>query len=121
EVLAGIGQWQVADEVYRSLLVMTAMSTEETMSMFDIAGKYQAFVRKATAVDIETTNSTFDHSSVEKISEADLELRRQAIKWIDIAFLKTFHQITLPPRYYLIYPRLFAREQLEIAVLQASA
>lgn len=121
DVLASIGQWQIADDIYRSLLVMTAMSEEETLSMFDIAGKYQAFVLKATAAEIETTNSSLDKSSPEPLGDAEFELRRQATKWVDLAFLETFTQISLPSRYYLVYPRLFARERLEIEVRQASS
>lgn len=120
DVLASIGQWKMADDIYRSLLVMTAMSKEETLSMFEIAGKYQAFVLKATAAEMETTESSIDVSSVEAVSEEDLELRYQAIKWVDISFLETFNRISLPSRYYLIYPQLFAREQLEIAVRRAA-
>lgn len=121
DVLADIGQYQVADKLYRSLLVMTALSKEETQSMFEIARKYQGFVLKATAAELETTESVSNKSSVENLSPAELELRRQAIKWVDIAFLRTFHQISLRPQLYLVFPRLFAREQLEIAVLQAAA
>ena len=121
DVLADLGQWQIADQIYRSTLVMTALTFDETQSMFDIARKYQGFVLRATASRLETTKSAVDAPSIGDLSARDLELRHQAITWVDIAFVQTLDRISLRPQLYLVFPRLFAREKLELALSQTAA
>ncbi|TWT72873.1 tetratricopeptide repeat protein [Allorhodopirellula solitaria] len=119
EIFAELGQWQIADEIYRSLFLITALGSEETLSMFEIARKYQGFVAEATASSVETTESAFETAQARSIRAEELQLREQAIGWLDIAFASSLDQAGFQPQLYLVFSRLIAREQFELVVEQA--
>jgi hypothetical protein len=119
DVLAELGQWQIAEEVYRSLLMITAITSDETQSMIDIARKYQKFAVNATVAEIEQTETAMDHERVMNLTPADLQLRSEAIRWLDLAFAGTLDQVEFRTPLYLMYPQLIAREQLELAITEA--
>ncbi|MBB3204681.1 hypothetical protein FHS27_000445 [Rhodopirellula rubra] len=117
DVLADCGQWEIADSVYQSLLMMTAITSDETQSLIDIARKYQRFAVKATAAEVSTTESAMRANQIEKLAPDDLDLRRRAVTWFDTAFAGTLTGVEFRPQLYLVYPRLIAREQLELTVI----
>ncbi len=119
DVLAELGQWQIAEEVYRSLLMITAITSDETQSMIDIARKYQKFAADATVAEIEQTETAMDHDQVLELTPADLRLRSEAIRWLDLAFAGTLDQVEFRTPLYLMYPQLIVREQLELAITEA--
>ncbi|WP_236621288.1 O-linked GlcNAc transferase [Rhodopirellula sallentina] len=118
DVLAECGQWEAADAVYRSLLMITAITSDETQSLIDIARNYQKFAGKATATDVSKTQSAMQSKQIEPLTEEGLELRQRAVRWFDIAFAGTLTGVEFRPQLYLVYPRLIAREQLELAIVE---
>ncbi|WP_250929298.1 tetratricopeptide repeat protein [Aporhodopirellula aestuarii] len=120
DVLAECGQWDTANSVYESLLVMTAITSDETQSLIDIARNYQRFATKATAGEVSQTESAMNANTIERLNASDLELRQRAVTWFDIAFAGTLSGVEFRPQLYLVYPRLIAREQLELSIVSMS-
>ncbi len=116
DVLADLSQWPIAEEIYRSLLVMTSLSSQEPLAMLEVARKYRWFALKATASRIETTESEIGPDPGGKLTSAEWSLRRDAIEKFDGALIQTLNQVSLRPELYVDFPRSLAREQLELAI-----
>lgn len=114
DALADLGQFEQAESIYRSLLVMTAISSDQAGSLIDVARSFQSFALKATKQEIERTESAVRREPTEPARPADQRLRRDAVDWFDLAFAGTLNAFEYRPQLYLIYPRLIARERLEI-------
>lgn len=119
--LADLGMWQEAESIYRSLLYMTALASDETQSLIDIAKSFQSFAFQATKTEMDVTQSAIEVDDVTTEDNRDLRLRRMASKWLDLAFAGTLSAFEYRPQLYLIYPRLIAREQLELAIADRAA
>jgi len=118
DVLADCGQWELADAIYQSLLKIISITPDDPQPMIDVARKYQGFAVKATSARIERTESTMESQAIERLSESELSLRLRAIDGFDVAFAATLAEIDFRPELYLIYPRLIARERLELAIVE---
>ena len=119
--LADLGMWQNAERIYRSLLYMTALSSDETQSLIDIAKNFQNFAFQATQTKMDVTESAIAVEDPQPEKNRDLRLRRMASQWLDLAFAGTLSAFEYRPQLYLIYPRLIAREQLELAIADREA
>lgn len=117
DVLADLGHFEQAESIYRSLLLMTAISSDSSQSLIDMARSFQSFAIKATKREIELTESAVrleNTTSVTPPRPDEQRLRRAAVDWFDLAFAGTLTGLEYRPQIYLIYPRLIARERLEI-------
>lgn len=121
DAMADLGQWEHAESIYRSLLIMTAISSDETQSLLDIAKNFQSFVVRMTQIDIERTESAMQIEGASLASGAARELRQSAIDWLDLAFAGTLATLEYRAPIYLIYPRLIARERLQIEIAKYNA
>lgn len=119
--LADLGMWQDAESIYRTLLYITALSSDETQSLIDIAKNFQGFAFQATKTELDVTQSAIETEDAKSDPPQDWRLRRMASQWLDLAFAGTLSAFEYRPQLYLIYPRLIAREQLELAIADRAA
>ncbi|TWT95071.1 tetratricopeptide repeat protein [Neorhodopirellula pilleata] len=117
DTLAELGQFEQAKSIYQTLLLMTAISSEPSQTLIDLARSFQGFTIKATKRAIDRTESAVRLEPDQRptsLPPGDQELRRAAVDWFDIAFAGMLTTFEYRPQIYLIYPRLISRERLEI-------
>ncbi|WP_404309213.1 O-linked GlcNAc transferase [Neorhodopirellula lusitana] len=121
DLLADLGQWEDAHSIYQSLLMMTAINSDETQSLLDITRSYQRFASEATKHEVEHTESAIETRAAEEVGKYERDLRRDAIHWFDLAFAGTLASFDYRARLYLVYPQMIARERLEVALAERAA
>ena len=117
DALAGAGMWDLAENLYQSLLLVTAFESDETLALMDIARAYNRFVlRRTTAASADEGNAA--EAELEQLPPDAIEKRLQAIRWYDLGFAGTLAASDYQEINYVLLPQLILRNQLEL-ILQS--
>ncbi|WDQ18931.1 GlcNAc transferase [Rhodopirellula sp. P2] len=117
DALAGAGMWDLAEDLYQSLLLVTAFESDETLALMDIARSYNRFVlRRTTATSPDEGNAA--EAELERLPSSAIEKRQQAIRWYDLGFAGTLAASDYQEINYVTLPQLILRNQLEL-ILQS--
>ncbi|MEP0344611.1 GlcNAc transferase [Rhodopirellula bahusiensis] len=115
--LAGAGMWDLAEDLYQSLLLVTAFESDETLALMDIARAYNRFViRRTTATSADEGNAA--EAELERLPTDAIEKRLQAIRWYDLGFAGTLAASDYQEVNYVLLPQLILRNKLKL-ILQA--
>lgn len=117
DTLADAGMWELAEELYQSLLLITAFESDETLAMMDIARAYNRFVfQRTTNEPVDEGNAA--EAELEQLTSDAIEKRRQAVRWYDLSFAGTLAASDYQEINYVLLPQLILRNQLEL-ILQS--
>ncbi|MEM6979970.1 MAG: hypothetical protein AAF539_09910, partial [Planctomycetota bacterium] len=128
EWLAQLNQIDDARQIYQSLLPITAINSQETQGLTDIATAYQRFIsqqvaKKESSPEIWTREHDQDAAEVPpdaQLSESQVQKRREALRWWSLAFWGTLESVDYYPTAYVTMPVLLAHARLELATQLAA-
>ncbi|MEM6777002.1 MAG: hypothetical protein AAF670_05045 [Planctomycetota bacterium] len=127
EAFASLGRVDDAQAIYDDLLLMTALASDETKGLTDIASGYLRFVSEQVAPTetlpevweaIDTTLTSDDAMSGDRrqhLNPSQFQARQDALHWWSLAFWGTLESVDYDVTAYVTIPMLMAQRRLELA------
>lgn len=113
DALASAGMWDLADDLYQSLLLLTAFESDETLALMDIARAYNKFMLRRTTTEAAEEGNAAE-ATMTLLPPDIIAQRREAVRWYDLAFAGTLAASDYREINYVILPQLILRNRLEL-------